>query len=869
MVQEALQTKSKDVQNYGKCALSQSALKQTKTYKFNQEDQIKKLPLISENTQMLQNGNSFDKRVQQKNLSAATNRIILTSPIKRPVSSYSNTHRNLQKSSQKTEDSNSNRLVSMCFQSQASPFLNMISSATVNRKELINNPVKLGNMFINDQQRQVVKQRVVINGPQGNGNSMQNSMFKNNSMNQNGTSQIYDNHPQLKQQSPFSQARAQSAKSNHSNQSHNHTGYSSQGFSTFYSSKLQQTQSQMHQIQQLKKTFSSSKFDSTLRNFASQDKKESNSAQKAQTCLVWNKETQNLVLQTVDDHKNIHSTPKISNIIKKPSLISNYIKPQDNLKQANSGTSTMSSLYLKERKKIQLQQMIDKKNVLTRPLVNERTERVIPNELRKVVEEIERDLQKYYSTYTENQKLKGRMKNGQGIGFLENGDIFSGQWKDGKRDGFGSCKFFKGGYYKGQWVNDQILGEGVLVIIDGLTIGGKFKENGMVVAGQKYQILYPNGEYFDGQINQQQKKNGKGAYFYSNGDFYEGDWVNNKRQGKGKLYMDDGSEYTGDFSNDKVFGEGVFKDADGNRYESSKENKGYFDNGRLQKKGKAFFVNGDIYKGYFKDGKFDGKAKMSYKHISTGHGVFSEQEAQYKGEFKHGRKHGFGKMEWQDGSKFKGIWEQDQRKSGVLKMKKQQKKYEGEFKNDLFHGKGRMTFIQQKFDFEGTFQNGECPLKGKITYHEIGDIYEGQVNQSFLKEGKGKYTYKNGETFEGNYLEDLKHGYGLLKQKNGDYYKGNFMRDKRHGQGQQYEAKTQQLYDGYWRDDERNGEGVLYLPDGSEKKGTWKGLEIISKTASEKHAPLKKGQKTIEQLYDWGRGSNKDKIISQSLINKI
>ena len=55
------------------------------------------------------------------------------------------------------------------------------------------------------------------------------------------------------------------------------------------------------------------------------------------------------------------------------------------------------------------------------------------------------------------------MKNGIGIGFLENGDIYSGVWKEGKREGYGACKFFKGGYYKGEWINDEMVGNGILV----------------------------------------------------------------------------------------------------------------------------------------------------------------------------------------------------------------------------------------------------------------------------------------------------------------------------------------------------------------------------------------------------------------------
>ena len=66
------------------------------------------------------------------------------------------------------------------------------------------------------------------------------------------------------------------------------------------------------------------------------------------------------------------------------------------------------------------------------------------------------------------------MKNGIGIGFLDNGDIYSGIWKDGKREGNGVCKMFdtKGAYryYKGEWHQDQIHGTGIMVMNNGLTL---------------------------------------------------------------------------------------------------------------------------------------------------------------------------------------------------------------------------------------------------------------------------------------------------------------------------------------------------------------------------------------------------------------
>ena len=64
-----------------------------------------------------------------------------------------------------------------------------------------------------------------------------------------------------------------------------------------------------------------------------------------------------------------------------------------------------------------------------------------------------------------------------------------------------------------------------------------------------------------------------------------------------------------------------------------------------------------------------------------------------------------------------------------MKMKNSHKIYEGHFKNDLFHGSGKITFLQQKFMYEGEFILGNCPTKGKLHYLETGDVYEGQFNQ--------------------------------------------------------------------------------------------------------------------------------------------
>ena len=59
---------------------------------------------------------------------------------------------------------------------------------------------------------------------------------------------------------------------------------------------------------------------------------------------------------------------------------------------------------------------------------------------------------------------------------------------------------------------------------------------------------------------------------------------------------------------------------------------------------------------------------------------------------------------------------------------------------------------------------------GKIIYRN-GDIYEGDfINNCF--EGKDKYTFTNSSIYEGDFINDKRHGIGKLVFKNGVFMKG-------------------------------------------------------------------------------------------------
>ncbi len=147
------------------------------------------------------------------------------------------------------------------------------------------------------------------------------------------------------------------------------------------------------------------------------------------------------------------------------------------------------------------------------------------------------------------------------------------------------------------------------------------------------------------------------------------------------------------------------------------------------------------------DGRPTGPGLMKYSHSMPGNMGAEFEEAQYEGMFKAGKREGFGTMTWADGSVYAGLWKNDKRIDGEMKMQNGNS-YKGQFTNDEIHGYGRLL-IPSGVIFEGEFCHGHCAAVGKLLYPN-GDCYFGQ-HKEFVKEGEGKMIYVNGSTYEGGW----------------------------------------------------------------------------------------------------------------------
>merc|ERR1712224_1180142 len=91
--------------------------------------------------------------------------------------------------------------------------------------------------------------------------------------------------------------------------------------------------------------------------------------------------------------------------------------------------------------------------------------------------------------------------------------------------------------------------------------------------------------------------------------------------------------------------------------------------------------------------------------------------------------------------------------------------------------------------------------------------------------GKGRFAYKNGDLYEGDFSNGKKIGQGTYYQKDGSVYTGGWTDDKMHGQGKFTWASgpTQgDTYEGQWKHGKRHGDGTYTYSNGDYYQGAWR-----------------------------------------------
>ena len=146
--------------------------------------------------------------------------------------------------------------------------------------------------------------------------------------------------------------------------------------------------------------------------------------------------------------------------------------------------------------------------------------------------------------------------------------------------------------------------------------------------------------------------------------------------------------------------------------------------------------------------------------------------------------------------------------------------YVGYLKDDgkKRHGKGVLKY-KNGDEYQGEWVDDERKGKGTMIYNN-GDQYQGQWENN-MRNGKGVILYKNNDQYEGEWENDMRHGEGQIYYRVGTY-KGHWYQDKKQGKGSM-RYPDNSTYIGDWVDDKRHGEGVLFDVNRHEvHRGLWK-----------------------------------------------
>ncbi|NOT92254.1 MORN repeat-containing protein [Ferruginibacter sp.] len=300
-------------------------------------------------------------------------------------------------------------------------------------------------------------------------------------------------------------------------------------------------------------------------------------------------------------------------------------------------------------------------------------------------------------------------------------------------------------------------------------IGKLAKERTKYHALTHGKLYLPDGIY-EGGYTAGNRRTNKGTMEYTNEPLYKGVWI-----------------YTGYWKNDRRHGEGIIKS-------------------KPYKTGDVVPANGgimeEIYSGTWENDLLQGTGK--YEKVG---------DWKYEGNFVDGKMEGKGTSIDRNGTKYAGDW-----KNGVKEGNGTYGGYTGEWKNGYKEGKG--IYVASNYTEDGEWKNGW--LHGYAIYkNDNGERYEGYWVEN-SKEGKGTFTYKNGEKYVGDWKKGDKDGFGVYTWPNGERYEGNWVKNLKSGKGT-LTYQNGEKFIGEWRGDKRNGNGILYDKNNNIiQKGQWR-----------------------------------------------
>jgi hypothetical protein len=220
------------------------------------------------------------------------------------------------------------------------------------------------------------------------------------------------------------------------------------------------------------------------------------------------------------------------------------------------------------------------------------------------------------------------------------------------------------------------------------------------------------------------KRQGQGTQTLSNGDVFEGEFVDDSPHGKGLLRLASGDTYEGQMVRGQIEGAGVYKFKSGNMFS------GTFSNAQPNGRGTFTYSNGDVYEGEIAFGVISGTGKFRFSNRNV-----------YEGEFKLGAPSGKGIWTFIDGTIVDAAQNpQTGKYEGLIKFPSGDT-FKGEISAGRANGKGIMSFKNGQ-KYSGIFTEGRPGGVGVLSFVN-GDRFEGEFAGG-LESAKGELISASG-----------------------------------------------------------------------------------------------------------------------------
>ena len=420
------------------------------------------------------------------------------------------------------------------------------------------------------------------------------------------------------------------------------------------------------------------------------------------------------------------------------------------------------------------------------------------------------------------------LRHGKGMQRASNGDVYEGGYAHDRACGHGVMRYASGVMYNGAWKDDRWDGEGKLFESSDTSYVGAFRLG--VRHGHGKQRYHAGGTYTGAWRMGQ--RHGIGRRVWASGAEYEGEWVDDVMCGRGIYRSAAGSTYIGSFADDRFHGEGTYVGVDGTRYQ------GWFHAGAYVRTGWVRRPDGGSYRGEYNALLRCGVTlEVTSKKPKVGMATMFAASAPGTGVSSSGGAGGGGGgaaaaaavMAARSGSDDAEEEEEGSAGGGLMAVfGAEREDADARAAAKRFKTKTRPGHVIAGSDEDLAW----LALGGERVKARTAPAADSR------RHGRGVQTWAGGTRYEGDWYQDEQHGHGVYTTPNGSTYDGDWEHGGGQGRGRatytndglpftcplgsRHDGAGECVYEGSWERDEFDGHGTFTCADGHSYTGYWR-----------------------------------------------